>query len=140
MTERNELIADLLMGAALADRHLEGSELDTVKRLLCEAMSVMKLPARLERRIKQFDPRKLDVFATVDALGLDSDHDKRKLLELVAAVHESDQMWDFDEDAYLRKLANALRLPPEAYADLTVEVLSVEAIGKVLMPPPLPKG
>ncbi len=139
MSNRNELIADLLMGAALADKHLDGRELQAVKRLLTEAMGVDKLPTSLEQRLKRFKANKLDMFGTVAQLGLRTKKEKRTLLELVVAVHESDELWDFDEDAYLRKLAAALRVPEKDYEDLTVEVLSVETIGKVLMPPPLPK-
>ncbi len=139
MSNRNELIADLLMGAALADKHLDGRELEAVKRLLTEAMGVDKLPTSLEHRLERFKANELDMFGSVAQLGLRTKKEKRTLLELVVAVHESDELWDFDEDAYLRKLAAALRVPEEDYADLTVEVLSVETIGKVLMPPPLPK-
>jgi uncharacterized tellurite resistance protein B-like protein len=137
---RHELIADLLMGAAMADKHLDGRELDKVRALLCEAMRVKKLPTALDRRIQSFKANKLDVFATCDKLNLASDDEKRKLLELIVAVHDSDDLWDFDEDAYLRKVAAALRLAEDKWKDLAVQILSIESIGDALLPPPLPKA
>lgn len=143
MSGRNEHIADLLMGAALADRQLDGREYEAVQSLMREAMKVKKLPAALEKRLKSFKPSKLDVVATVRKLALASDSEKRHLLELIVKVHESDELWDLDEDAYLRRVANALGLAEDKYADLTVQVISIESIGESLGlagPPPLPKA
>jgi len=139
MTNRPELIADLLMGAAFADSHLDGSELVRVKQLLCELTGQTELPAALEERLKAFVPSTLNVAATIMALDLSSDTEKRKLLELVAAVHDADDLWDFDEDLYLRGVAAALGLAEDSFSDLTVAELQVDIIGDVLLPPPLPK-
>jgi hypothetical protein len=106
MSDRTELIADLLMGAALADSELDG--------------------------------RELDIASTVAALELETDEDKRYLLELIAAVHNADDVWDLDEDKYLREVAAALGMPERAYADLTIEVIDLQEAGRSLMPPPLP--
>ncbi len=131
---RHELIADLLMGAALADKHLDGRELDKVRSLLCEATGKKKLSAALEQRLASFKADALDVQARCDKLKLKTNDEKRKLLELIAAVHDSDDLWDLDEDAYLRQVATALRLPEEKWQDLAVQFISIEAIGEALLP------
>jgi len=138
MTDRSELIADLLMGAALADSHLDGRELDSVKKLLCEAMGRLILPPELEERLDSFDMEQLDVSATVAELSLGTAAQKRYLLELIAAVHDADEVRDLDEDAYLRQVAAALQVPEGEYADLALDVISIVEIGMSLMPPPLP--
>ena len=146
MSSRHELIADLLMGAALADRELDGRELDAVKQLLCKAMKRDALPLLLRKHIERFDAKRLDIGKTVAKLGPMTTAQKRNLLELIVAVHESDDLWDFDEDAYLRQVAQALELDESAYADLTMAV-SLESTADELSlsdapavkPPPLPK-
>lgn len=136
--DRHLLIADLLMGAAHADRHLDGRELKKVQDLLCKATSNALLPQELQDRLDAFSPDDLDVAATVAALHFESDADKRHLLELITAVHDSDEVWDLDEDAYLRQVASALGLEADDYADLTVAELEIGDIGAALLPPPLP--
>ena len=136
--DRHALIADLLMGAAHADQHLDGRELTKVKDLLCKATSNALLPKELEDRLDAFSPADLDVAATVAALDFEGEEDKRHLLELITAVHDSDEVWDLDEDAYLREVALALGLDPDDYADLTVAELEIGDIGAALLPPPLP--
>ncbi len=139
MRERVELIADLLMGAAYADKLLEQRELDKVKKLLLELTGKPALAPGLEARLQHFEPSKLDVRLTVEEIGLKSDLEKRRLLELITAVHDADEVWDFDEDLYLRGVAAALGVPDAAISDLAVEELHIEAIGEALLPPPLPK-
>jgi len=140
MSTKHELIADLLMGAALADQHLDGREYEAVKELLAQAMRQKTVPASLEGRLKRFEVAKFDAIDTVKKLGLKTDEEKRNLLELIAKVHDADDLWDFDEDAYLRKVAAALGVDEDVYVDLTVEVLSIETIGDAILgPPPLPK-
>lgn len=137
-TDRHGLVADLLMGAAHADQHLDGRELAKVEELLREATGKRALPAELDERLSSFDPEALDVKETVNALELDGADDKRHLLELICAVHDSDEVWDLDEDAYLRSVADAVGLGPSDYADLTVAELEIGDIGAALLPPPLP--
>ena len=141
MTARRvDLIADLLMGAAHADSSMDGQELATVKQLLCRFMNVSELPEWLEWRIGDFDPAHFSMQECIGKLGLATHDEKRTLLELVTAVHESDDTWDLDEDAYLRRVAKALGLAEEDYADLTISELSIDRISRALIPPPLPKG
>jgi hypothetical protein len=137
--DRHALVADLLMGAAHADQHLDGRELAKVKELLCKATGSVTLPSELEERLDAFEPDRLDVEGTVERLAFESDDDKRHLLELISVVHDSDEVWDLDEDAYLRSVASALGLGHDDYADLTVAELEIEDIGAALLPPPLPE-
>ena len=139
MTKRVDLIADLLMGAAHADRELDGKELETVKKLLQKVIKRSRLPDWLQWRVEDFKPAHLDIPEAVGKLGLKTDDEKHKLLEMIVAVHESDDTWDLDEDAYLRQVAAALGLEGDAYDDITVAELEIESIAKLVVPPPLPK-
>ncbi len=138
MKDHTEAIADLLMGAAYADRYLDGREFDIVRQTLQRATGRGVLSAALEARLRNFDPQAHDVKATVASMTGLSDDDKRHLLELVVTVHDADEVWDLDEDAYLKEVAAALGVDEEAYHDLHVGEVSVEALGGGLMPPPLP--
>ena len=110
-----------------------------MKEILCELTGRMTLPSNLEQRLRDFEPSKLDVRATVERMQLSGDADKRKLLELITAVHDADEIWDFDEDLYLRGVAAALGVPDSAISDLTVAELQIDVIAEALLPPPLPK-
>ena len=136
---RHVLVAQVLMGAAHADAEVHGREHETVTALLELATGRKLLPLEIGRVIRDFDLTAFDLEATVAALALENDEDKRHLLELVAAVHDADEVLDLAEDAYLRRLAEILGLPKEAYADLVVGEVVVESAGKALIPPPLPQ-
>lgn len=142
MKTRHDLVADLLMGAALADGHLDGREAEAVRAILCEALRMKRLPARMEKALGEFDPSAFDAKATAAQLGLTTAKERRNLLELIARVHDADDTLDLAEDAYLREVGDALGLDEEAYADLAVGELTIEELGDKLMPgpPPLPKG
>ncbi len=144
MSMRNELIADLLMGAAFADNRLDGREYAAVKKLLAEVIGTEELPGEMEARLKAFNPKTFDAPGAAKSLLLKEDTEKRKLIELIAAVTEADEVLDLDEDAYLKSVAEALDMPKEAYADLSIEILSVENLqeagSKLLEPPPPPTG
>jgi uncharacterized tellurite resistance protein B-like protein len=143
MSMRNELIADLLMGAAFADNRLDGREYAAVKKLLADVIGAEELPAEMESHLKSFNPKTFDATGTAKSLMLKEDIEKRKLIELIAAINEADEVLDFDEDAYLKAVAEALEMPKEAYADLSIEILSVENLqdagSKLLDPPPPPE-
>jgi uncharacterized tellurite resistance protein B-like protein len=143
MATRNELISDLLMGAAFADQSLGGSEYDAVKRALARAMNVAEVPPVLAARLEWFDPARFDLARTVADLGLQTDLEKRQLLELIVSVNAADQVLDIDEDSYLRRVAEALGLPREIYDDLVIQDLSIESVRgaavALLAEPPLPR-
>ena len=123
MKDRLPLVADLLMEAAYADHKLEGDEKEAVRRLLRELLETQALPMDVDFRIDEFDPKKFDRAATVAAFAGDSTHLKRRLLELIAAVHIADGEIDFAEDAHLRAVGEALGLAPEDFKELVVDVV-----------------
>ena len=138
--ERHVLIAQVLMGAAHADAEIHGREHETVTSLLELATGRKLLPLEIGEALRDFDPERFDLPGTIAALGLESDADKRHLLELVAAVHDADDVLDLAEDAYLRRVAELLGLPAGAYADLVVDEVRISWAGEALIPPPLPKA
>ena len=142
MSTKNELIADLLMGAAYADARLDGREYRVVKALLAKVTNVEKLGADMEGWLRGFARKKFDPVEAAKSLGLETEQKKRHLIELIAAVTDADGVFDLDENAYIENVAKALELPKERYADLTIEVLTVENLqnaGEELMkPPPAP--
>jgi len=115
-------IADLLMGAAYADSALSGRETETVRRLLGELLGHGVVPAELDARVRQFDAKKLDLRATVAPFAGEPAEAKRKLLELIAVVHDADDELDLAEDQYLKDAAAALGIAPDAIKDLALDV------------------
>jgi uncharacterized tellurite resistance protein B-like protein len=144
MTNRNELIADLLMGAAYADRKLDGRELEAVKKLMADLMSVETIPGEIAQRLEEFDPKSFDAAAAAKALEIQDDDEKLKVVELIATVTEADEEIDLDENDYLEDVARALDMPRHTYSDLAIEVMSIEDIKstgkKLLNPPPIPEA
>ena len=132
MKDRLPLVADLLMEAAYADARLDGEEKDAVKRLLREILELPTLPMDLDFRIDEFDLERFDRGQVVAAFAGDAPHLKRRLLELVAAVHIADGEIDFAEDAHLRAVGEALGLPPESFKELVVDVVEEIDLGEDL--------
>jgi len=132
LREHIDTITDLLLGAAYADKRLEGQELDAIRSMVATLMGESSLPADQEARIKAFNPAKHDVTAAAGSLsGLSNEH-KHTVVELVASVTESDDEIDFAEDAYVRKVAEGLGLSDEEIASLTIEVLEAEQLDGLL--------
>ncbi len=123
LPDRLPLVADLLMDAAFADDHLEGEEKMAVKRLLREILDVQTLPMDLDFRIDEFDPKRFDRAKTLAAFARDPKPVKKRLCELVAAVHASDGEIDFAEDAQLRAVGEGLGLPAEEFQELVVDIV-----------------
>ncbi len=132
MKEHIDTITDLLLGAAYADKRLEGDELSAITKMVCKLLSVDDLPAAQSAQISGFNPAKFDVAGAGAALSSLTDADKTKVLELIASVNESDEVIDFDEDAYLRKVAAALGLGEEVIGEHTIEILSEDDIDGML--------
>ena len=122
MVDRIDAITDLLLGAAYADGTLEGREVATVRRLLGELLGEATLPAEVEARIVGFTPKGFDLEEIAAQFRDDPSERKRKLLELVAAVRDADEVFDTDEDDYLTALARALGMEASEYADLALEI------------------
>jgi uncharacterized tellurite resistance protein B-like protein len=129
MKDRLPLVADLLMDAAYADERLEGEEKPMVKRLLREILDVPTLPMDIDFRVDEFDPKRFDRTATVAAFLTDPHEIKRRLLELIAAVHAADGEIDFAEDEHLRTVGAGLGLPPEDFQELVVDIIEEIDLG-----------
>lgn len=128
MKEHIDTITDLMLGAAYADKRLEGQELQAIRSMVIKLLGVPALPQAQEDRIKSFNPARFDVGTAARSLGvLDGDH-KRKVLELVATVTDSDDELDLAESTYLRKLAEGLGLPEEDLEGMTIEILEESAL------------
>ncbi len=140
MQDRIFPLSELLLGAAYADKELKDQEKEEVKQLL-EGLAG-ELSPDVAAAIASFDPDKFDLKSSASAFKSDSEEDRKKVLYLVAAVNEADDEIDFDEDDYLRAVAEALDLPKSALEGLTVEIEEEElkeSFEKVRKgPPPVP--
>jgi uncharacterized tellurite resistance protein B-like protein len=135
-------LSDLLLGAAYADDHLDDREKERVLALLGEVLEGEELPDALTAWIDAFDPKSFNLETSCAEFAEDPAVDKRRLLELICAVHEADEELDFGEDDYLRAVARALDIPDSELEDLTlvVEVHTLSDHIKTLRkgPPPPP--
>lgn len=122
LDDRLPLVADLLMEAAYADDRLEGDEKAAVRRLLREILGD-DLPMDVDFRVQEFDPKAFDRAATLAAFASDPPHLKKRLLELIAAVHAADGELDFAEDDHLRAVGEGLGLPADSFKELVVDVV-----------------
>ncbi len=143
MSDRTNAICDLLLGAAYSDDHLHEREKQAISELLCKLLKADDLPAEFASRIDAFDASAFDVKACAAAFAGDDDDKKKDLLELVNAVHEADDEFDFAEDDYIRDVATALGLSEDALDSFTLEV-EIEELGEGLgklraSPPPVPR-
>jgi uncharacterized tellurite resistance protein B-like protein len=122
LDDRLPLVADLLMEAAYADDRLEGDEKAAVRRLLREILGD-ELPMDVDFRVQEFDPKTFDRAAALAAFASDPPHLKKRLLELIAAVHAADGEIDFAEDDHLRAVGAGLGLPADSFKELVVDVV-----------------
>lgn len=124
-------ITDLLLGAAYADKRLEGRETDKIRSLLTKLAGTASLPANVEARFKAFSPAAFDIAAAGKKLAGLGD-DRRKVLEMVAAVTESDDELDLAEDRYLRQAAEAMGLNQKEFSDLVVDFSEIDELEGIL--------
>lgn len=120
--DRTLAICDLLLGAAHADSNFSDRERATVRELLGDLFGSEELPSEVEARIDLFQPGEFAVDTAAEPFRGDPVEEKKKLLYLVAAVHEADEELDFAEDDYMRALGLALELSAEVLKDLVIEV------------------
>jgi len=135
-------ICDLLLGAAHADSHFHDRERQRVRELVAELAGKSGLPPELDERIGAFRTATFDLERSAAAFRGDAIEEKRKLIRLVAAIHDADEELDLAEDDYLRALAAALGLPDSELTGLALE-LEVEELRDSYarlraMPPPIP--
>jgi uncharacterized tellurite resistance protein B-like protein len=124
-------ITDLLLGAAYADKRLEGQEKDKIRSLLAKLAGSTTFPDAVEARFREFSPAKFDVDAAGKKLAHLGD-DRRTILEMVAAVTESDEEIDLAEDRYLRRVATAMGLQEKDVDDLVVDFQEVDELEGIL--------
>jgi uncharacterized tellurite resistance protein B-like protein len=120
-TDRILPLCDVLLGAAYADARFADREREEIRDMLAD-LSGGKLAPEIEKRIDAFDPKAFDLAKTAAAFKGDDADERRRLLFLVAAVNDADEVTDLAEDEYLRALAAALELPASALAGLTLDV------------------
>jgi uncharacterized tellurite resistance protein B-like protein len=128
MKQHIETITQLLLGAAYADKRLEGAEVKRIEAILRQVLGG-EPPEALLASLRQFNPAGFNVHAVATATlrELEAD-DKRTLLELIASVNDADDELDLAEDAYLRHVAVGIGVPETEIADLTIEVLEDEEL------------
>ena len=141
LSDRIVPLADLLLGAAYADKQFKDREREEVTGMLADLAG--SLTPELQKQIDGFDPKKFDLSKTAAAFAGDTEDDRRKQLFLVAAINDADEEVDFAEDEYLRALSNALFLPASALDGLVVD-MEVEELKQTFEkvrkgPPPTPK-
>jgi uncharacterized tellurite resistance protein B-like protein len=129
--ERDRILplTDVLLGAVYADAERTDEEIEAVKKLLASVFDG-DLPAEVATRLESFDAAAFALDAAIEPFVDDSPELKRKLLELVAAVRDADEIVDLEEDAYVTRVAGMLGVPKTAYADLVLD-LEVEELGEV---------
>ena len=124
-------LCDLLLGAAHADKRVVAREREKVRQLLKE-QGGGALSKDLDARFAAFKPAAFDLAAAAAAFHGESEADRRKILELISSISDSDDEIDFREDDYTRAVAAALKLPADALEGLVVDVITSK-------PPPPPK-
>jgi uncharacterized tellurite resistance protein B-like protein len=123
LIEHIDTFADLLLGAAYADKRLEGREIATIRALLERVAGESPLSAELEARMKSFNPAKHDARGAAATLWFLSKEDKRTVIDLIAKVTEADDEIDLAEDDYLRKVALGLGMSDEEIAEFTIQII-----------------
>lgn len=119
--DRILLITDLLLGAVYADDKLQGAEEAAVRKLLSQLLGTEQVPEEVDKRIRTFPAQDFDLKKAAQDFAADPPMQKRKLLELVAAVRDADEEIAFAEDEYMRALGTALGMNESEYADLTLD-------------------
>lgn len=128
MKQHIEIIIQLLLGAAYADKRLEGAEVTRIRAILTQILGGGALDPRHEQALVSFNPASFNVHASAASLkDLDS-RDKRTLLELIASVNDADDELDLAEDAYLRNVALGFGVPESEFSDLALEVLAEDEL------------
>lgn len=134
-------MTEVLLGAVYADSERTDSEIAAVRTLLAGVFEG-ELPAEVATRLDAFDASAFALDVAIEPFLDDPPELKRKLLELVAAVRDADEIVDLEEDAYITRVAAALGVAKAAYADLVLD-LEIEEMAEVVETvrrgPPPPK-
>ncbi len=143
MEDRIEAVCDLLMGAAYADKELHEKEKKVVSDFLATLLPDGELPDELKKRIDEFSPDDFKLSSVLSQFVSDSKDDRKKLLEIIAAVHAADDEHDFDEDEFLNEVAKGLSLSDDDkkahVLDYEIESLRDNLAKLRPSPPPIPR-
>ncbi len=126
-------IADILMGAAYADGVHQLAEAAAIRRVLAAEVGGA-VPEAVSARLDAFDIGAFRLEDSCAKLEMGSSERRRRLLQLVAQVTESDEVHDFDETDYILQVARCIGAGREEYEGLTVDV-GFEGSDQ---PPPVP--
>jgi len=113
-------VANILVGAAMADGEFSESEQKTVRGLLCQLMGTDTLPEALEQELREIDPARFDLQEQVAALRQHSHTSEQRLLQLVRKVCDADHTIDLREDNYMVGLALALSLRTSTFGHMII--------------------
>ena len=138
MLEYAEVITDLLLGAAYADREFVGHEVVEIRSIVSAFYGQRTLPPERVEQIKGFDPDRFDVSAAAAKLADLPTEKKMEILSLVNQVVDADAVLDLDEDAYLASVAKAMGLTSDEVSTFTEEV-NQPPPAPAAKPPPLPE-
>ncbi len=105
-------VAEALLAAAHSDRPPSDAEHVAIRRLLCELLGTEALPLRLEQRLADFRPSRLDLQAIAKELDERPVVGRRSLIELTREVCDADGSLDLREDRFMLALSVALHLDP----------------------------
>ncbi len=130
MKDHIATITDLLLGAAYADKHFEGREKDKIRSLLGKLVGG-SLPAEIERRFVEFQPAHFDAGAAGKSLA-GTGNTRLRVLEMIAAVTESDDEIDIAEDRYIRTVAEGMGLADKEFRDLVVDFQEIDELEGIL--------
>jgi uncharacterized tellurite resistance protein B-like protein len=142
MSDRIASITNLLLGAAYADNEFHEREKTAITKLLGDLVDGDSLPEEVTEQIEKFDSGAFDLEAVAGEFVSDSVEDKLKLIELIGAIHEADDEFDFAEDDYIREVGIALEIETGTIEKMTLdyEIEELKSDLKKLRatPPPVP--
>lgn len=107
-------IGELMMGAAYADGDKAGIEVVAICEQLKEFVEADLLPGEVRRRLDRFDPSTFDLEGACAKLWLPEERDRLALMRLIATVTGADQVMHPGELTYIRRVATAVGLDPDA--------------------------
>src|SRR5262249_32722499 len=106
-------------------------EKEKIRALLAKLHGKTKLPDAVEARFKGFSPAAFDLEVAGKRLAGLGD-ERRLVLEMIAAVTESDEEIDLAEDLYLRRAATAMGMDEQEFRDLVIEISEVDELEGIL--------
>lgn len=103
-------LAQLMLGVAWADGSKTAVEIVAIAEQLKEFVETTSLPPHVSNLMGEFDPTTFDPVAACACLHAKSYDDRVAVLSLLARVAGADKVVHPAEDAFLRKVADALGL------------------------------